>query len=737
MIANPENLKIGQKGVILVSVPMLIGTLFLLTLSYMLYQSESETQSDLRAKNILLTVDRISALETTAQIAAVKLATNYDRKLLDDYKEMVRQRRAEFQTIEEQLASAPQWKERENSWRIAVEREFNLVDSISDNSDYGGESIFHIHGFRRQLAALVQHESVRRREFMHQLDLAQEKSRSDTGQWQSRITILLAIGIAANVLLSLLLSTFYSRGIIRRLGILVDNSLRLSSGRPLNPRISGSDEIAQLDQAFHAMVLHLAEAARKEKAIVDDAADVICSLDPHGLLTTVNAASSKLWGYSAAELIGRPIFKILATEDQLTTRNALHALSTGNPQVSLENRVWCQDRSFVHMLWSIRWSEQRQAYFCVAHDITQRKLAEALIKESEARVRLILGGMPVGLLITDEDSCIEMTNNKAEQMFALKAPDMAGKPLHALFSSERGTSLTIDEVTKRLSQPTAGPYVELEARKSTGELFPAELTPRQFMLNSHRKMLIVVTDISPRREVERLKQDFFSMVSHDLRSPLTSIVGTVKLLQVGLFGALNEVGVERVDVTVKEVDRLIGLVNSLLDIEKLEAGRMDLQMEDVVLESIVSTSVQSLAYLANQKGLTIVTDVPSCKVRADSSSLVQVLVNLLDNAIKFSPEGSTITVSAQVGYHASGSEKLDPDMVQIRVKDRGRGIPESHKQDVFDRFKQVELADRVQKKGSGLGLAICKSIVAAHHGEIGVESEVGDGSTFWFTIPSA
>jgi len=732
MIANAEQLKIGQKGVILVSVPMLIGTLFLITLSYMLYESDSETQSETRASNIYQTVERIGALIKTAQIATL-YAVNDNRQATDRYQEMSQQRQIEFKALEEQIAGAPRLKQHELYWRKAAERQLALIDQIHNSAAKGDRSFLQVTGLRGELDWVVQHENQTRRDFLHQLELAQQTSHSNTEQWQSRITYLLGIGIGANVLLSLLLASLYSRGIVKRLSVLVDNSKRLSSQHPLNPRISGTDEIARLDKAFHSMVLHLEEAARKEKAIVDDAADVICSLDPDGLITAVNAASYKLWGYSATELIGKPIFKIVADEDQETMRNALRALTVSEPQISLEHRVWCQNRSYMHMLWSIRWSEEQQAYFCVAHDITARKLAEALIKESEARIRLILEGMPVGLLITDESSCIEMTNNTAEQMFALRRTELSGKPLSTLFSSEPGVKLTVDELMERQAEPNARPNLELEAHKSTGDLFPAELSAREFTQNGQRKTLVVVSDISPRREVERLKQDFVSMVSHDLRSPLTSIVGTVQLLEAGLFGALNESGVEQLAVTGREVDRLISLVNSLLDIEKLEAGRMDLKMESVELESVVSSSVQSLIYLAEKNRIEIVTDLPSYKVWADSSSLVQVLVNLIDNAIKFSPPDSTITVSAHVGRDPAQAQ----DMVEIRVQDRGRGIPESHRTAIFDRFKQVELADRVQKKGSGLGLAICKSIVGAHGGQIGVESEVGNGSTFWFSIPSA
>jgi two-component system, OmpR family, sensor histidine kinase VicK len=167
------------------------------------------------------------------------------------------------------------------------------------------------------------------------------------------------------------------------------------------------------------------------------------------------------------------------------------------------------------------------------------------------------------------------------------------------------------------------------------------------------------------------------------------------------------------------------MINTLLDVERMESGNMEMNKEVAEISTIVSQAVNSVGYLAEKSGIKIVSEFEPIEAFADAGSLVQVMVNLLANAIKFSPSGSTITISALE----------TPHFIEVRVSDQGRGIPKDALPSVFDRFKQVEASDRTEKGGSGLGLAICKSIIEAHGGIIGVESAEGKGTTFWWRLP--
>ncbi len=224
---------------------------------------------------------------------------------------------------------------------------------------------------------------------------------------------------------------------------------------------------------------------------------------------------------------------------------------------------------------------------------------------------------------------------------------------------------------------------------------------------------------------EQRKQEYISMISHDLRTPLAAIQGTIAVANRGTYGQLNEKGVKRMSAAEEDAERLIGLINEMLDYDKLESGTFELERSVVTLASIAEAATEAVRPLAEQKNITLSTASGELSIYCDRDRLIRVLVNLLGNAIKFSPQGASVKIE--------GSENENGTIV--RVKDTGRGIPANAIATIFDRFTQVESADATKLGGSGLGLSICKAIVKAHGGDIGVESSVGKGSTFWMTLP--
>ncbi len=228
-------------------------------------------------------------------------------------------------------------------------------------------------------------------------------------------------------------------------------------------------------------------------------------------------------------------------------------------------------------------------------------------------------------------------------------------------------------------------------------------------------------------DASRRKAELMSMVSHDLRTPLTSMQGSMTLLAAGIMGELTPKAMSEVSRAERNATRLINLINDLLDIEKLEAGQMDMVVKDIMLQPVFEESLESVQQFASSHSVKLDIEPTSLQVLADHNRLIQVLINLMSNAIKFSPEGETVRLLA----------KDAGNMVEVQVVDKGRGVPESHREAIFERFKQVEAADATEKKGTGLGLPICKLIVESHGGTIGVTSEAGNGSTFWFKIPKS
>jgi signal transduction histidine kinase len=232
--------------------------------------------------------------------------------------------------------------------------------------------------------------------------------------------------------------------------------------------------------------------------------------------------------------------------------------------------------------------------------------------------------------------------------------------------------------------------------------------------------------LSEGREVERLKREIVSTVSHELRTPLASIRGSLGLLAGGVLGQLPPEAADVVAVAERNALRLVKLTNDILDLEKLDTGRIELRLEDVSLSSVFDRSVEAVRSFADQEAIAIEVEPTAAEVRADGDRLVQVIVNFLSNAVKFSRRGGAVRLSS---VEEEGS-------IEVRVSDQGRGIPDAWREAVFERFRQVEASDARQKGGSGLGLAICKAIIEQHGGSVGVDSEEGRGSVFWFRLPA-
>jgi CheY-like chemotaxis protein len=232
-------------------------------------------------------------------------------------------------------------------------------------------------------------------------------------------------------------------------------------------------------------------------------------------------------------------------------------------------------------------------------------------------------------------------------------------------------------------------------------------------------------DVTERRAIDRMKDEFVSVVSHELRTPLTSLRGALGLLQGGLLTEATPKAQRMVHIAVESTDRLIRLINDILDVERIAAGKLALHRQAWPAANLVGRAVAEMRGLASQAGVHLEVRAAGGTVDADADRIVQTLANLLSNAIKFSPEQGTVRVTVA----ERGSE------VMVSVSDEGSGIPLDHHESVFGRFAQVDASDTRANEGSGLGLAICRGIVEQHGGRIWVDSEPGAGATFSFTLP--
>jgi PAS domain S-box-containing protein len=319
--------------------------------------------------------------------------------------------------------------------------------------------------------------------------------------------------------------------------------------------------------------------------------------------------------------------------------------------------------------------------------------------------------------------------------FMLVSPSSA-KVLGTHSESLAGTWL-LDIVADGAQEATAARLLEIVNKGSQGSfettLLRADGSPVEMLCSASsspvdKTTFCVAHDVSQKKAAERLQKEVMQMVSHDLRSPLAAIAAFHEKAEAGAFGKLSLMGEKQIKVCRRSTQRMLMLVNDLIEAERMESGKLELERTSLDLDSVIEHCRQAVALAAEARGVQVLAFPCRLSVFADENRLLQVLVNLLTNAIKFSPKDGKVAMSAFM----SGR----PDFVRIQVKDEGRGVPLELQSSIFDRFKQVQASDATARGGTGLGLAICKALVELHGGRIAVESEPGRGSTFFFEIPA-
>ncbi len=363
--------------------------------------------------------------------------------------------------------------------------------------------------------------------------------------------------------------------------------------------------------------------------------------------------------------------------------------------------------------------------------LAQRELGrvQGELRESERRFRAIFDNAAVGITYTDLDGpAILDANNTFAKMVGYTPQELRGGDYSRIAQGDfKGADRALAEAVR------SGQVDQLQ--RELGYL-SADGSTRQAMLSvsavrdeqgrpSH--VVGIFEDITRRRDAERAKEEFVSIVGHELRTPLTSIRGSLGLLAGGLVGELPGEAAEMVALAIENTDRLVRLVNDILDIERMDAGHLPLERAPVGVGELVRQSAQALQGTAEDAGVRLCVDVEELEVCADADRVVQALVNLLGNAIKFSPPGGVVTVAVAPGEGCA----------RFSVTDSGRGIPAEQLDSIFERFNQVDASDAREKGGTGLGLAIARGIVESHGGHLWAESTPGEGSSFRFTLPLA
>ncbi len=408
-------------------------------------------------------------------------------------------------------------------------------------------------------------------------------SNEDTlAQWKD-IKTNLHLSMAVSVFIAILLGIIYAMTIKGPLNHISETCRRIAMREPPIAPLKSRDELGELDRLTHSLGLAVTKALADEKAMIENARDLICTLDSQGRFLKTNSYAMELLGVPAEDMVGKSLMDICGDDDAVRADDELRTSSQTTEMRTFDLSLNRKNGDPVDTRWSCVWSEREQNLFAVVHDISEEK------------------------------------------------------------------------------------------------------------------------------NIERLKQDFVDMISHDLRSPLTSMLGSLSMIAAGAKGPLPEEAGKEVNSAVNNVERLVDFINDLLDFQKLKAGRMQLELGPVNLKDVVDESLETVKDSIENKDLKVVLPSKGATVSGDRNKLIQVVVNLISNAIRFAPPGSSITIEV---------EHLSNSLVEMRIIDTGPGVPEIYREQIFDAFAQ--LPSQNSEEGTGLELAICKLILDAHQGEIGV-----------------
>lgn len=354
------------------------------------------------------------------------------------------------------------------------------------------------------------------------------------------------------------------------------------------------------------------------------------------------------------------------------------------------------------------------------------------LRQATRRSELLLTSVGEGIYGVDQAGAVTFVNPAGADALGYRPAQLIGRDAHATFHGVDPDGVPFPRESCYVMEAiTDGSVTSAEGDvylRSTGRAFPVEVTATPIASDDQVTGAVVVfRDVTQRQEVDRLKNEFVSMVSHELRTPLTSIRGSLGLLAGGALGPLPARAQRMVELAQESGARLTRLINDILDLERIETGNLPMEIREHFAEELIVAATAQLAVLAAAAEVQVRVPEASGVVVADGDRAVQTLINLLDNAIKFSPRRGLVEVSSHV---------VDRH-VEFRISDQGRGVPEDKIERIFSRFEQVDSSDARDKGGSGLGLAISRSVVERLGGRIWAESTEGAGATFRFTLPQA
>jgi len=507
-----SRLNATQKGLILILVPVVFQLIFIAAINIPAARFAHDLKSMRMGKQILFALQEneidVSKMIWLLMVSGPEESMRYLVGYHDKVQNESKWANVDIQTDPEVMQIAREgrkiWRDMQNIWMTADRT--GPGGFVFGGSFQNAKNSFSLYrdqrGLMRKILAL-EHRKV-----------AQQPE--EIAGLRASMMMFLWSGFILSCLVSLVLMVFFSKNIVDRLNVIAEKARLLAFGKHVVPEDKGTDEIADLEKTIAAASVKLAEARKRQAVILDNSADVICSLDGKLKFSAVGESASMLWGIPADQLLGKSVLTLLTPDTVDSTSAALERIAQSTGEGQVENIIKCADGSLRNSVWTVFWSSEKRAFFCVVHDVTEL------------------------------------------------------------------------------------------------------------------------------RNVEKLKQHFISVASHDLRAPLTSVTLNVSILTESMASELPSGVMKELDRVLTSAQRLTGLVNELLELDKLEAGKLSVELERVLASDACEASKDMLFGMARQSGVAIVGPIGDAFVMAEEKRLVQMVSNLLSNAIKFSPAGGKV-----------------------------------------------------------------------------------------------
>lgn len=478
-------------------------------------------------------------------------------------------------------------------------------------------------------------------------------------------------------------------------------------------------------------------AEKEFKTLLNSSPDAMMIVSATGNMEMVNRQLLDLFEMKQSELVKQSISSLVQQKvmDQINLyqENSLMEDKIQGITNRIEFVAQTNKGRKIPVQISVKPIENKEGTFfsAVLKDLSAEKAIEKELKESEKRFSSLVDNAFDSIITLSIEGHILSYNKASERIFGYSAKSMIQNNFKLLLEDSSSVQLFFDfaqDAIEKKSERNKGIQSELLCKRASGIPFEADISLSLMTLKDKPLLIWITRDVSERKKLDRLKKEFVSIVSHELRTPVTSIRGAVGLLIGGKYGLLTEEGVKLLDIAARNSDRLSALINDILDVEKIEVGKMDYQMKYLNISPLIAQIIainQPYAekYLVT---LSLIEPIPSIIVFVDPNRLIQAVTNLLSNAIKFSPMNGVVTICLE----------LSSQLVKILIKDEGPGLPKDSHEYLFQPFSQVDSSDQRKKGGSGLGLFISKLIIDRFNGKIGFDSILGEGATFYISLPT-